>query len=431
MRALRERFLVLMDKLIVRGGKRLEGVVDIAGAKNAALPLIASSLLTDRPLILTNLPAVSDVDTLLALVQSYGVQANRSNPHQVTLDGQASINAEAHYDVVRRARATALVLGPLLARFGAAKVSLPGGCAIGARPIDLHLSALRALGAQVDVEGGYIIARAPRGLTGNRIVLISPSVGATETAMMAASRARGETEILNAAREPEVADLAACLSTMGVQIEGAGTHRILVSGTTSFQPATHELIADRIEAGTYAAAAAITGGRLELVGARLEHLAAECQVLERLGARVFPTDRGIMVERMAELCATDISTEPYPGFPTDLQAQFMALMSVANGAAIIRETIFENRFMHVPELMRLGADLTLQGTTVLVRGVNRLRGAPVMATDLRASVCLILASLVAEGETVVNRVYHLDRGYEDLARKLVRCGADIERVREP
>jgi UDP-N-acetylglucosamine 1-carboxyvinyltransferase len=317
----------------------------------------------------------------------------------------------------------------LLARFGTARVSLPGGCAIGARPIDLHLKALAALGAEVAVDAGYIVARAPQGLTGARIVLSSPSVGATATALMAATTASGETEILNAARDPEIADLAACLTAMGAQIEGAGSHRLSIMGRRSFRQAVHELIPDRVEAGTYAAAAAITGGRLELVGARLEHMAAECEVLERAGVRLFPTDRGLMVEGRGRLTAVDITTSPFPGFPTDLQAQFMAAMSVAEGACMIRETVFENRFMHVPELMRLGADLTLNGTNVLVRGVERLVGAPVMATDLRASVCLILAGLRAEGETVVNRVYHLDRGYEDLARKLVRCGADIERVR--
>ncbi|TWB56537.1 UDP-N-acetylglucosamine 1-carboxyvinyltransferase [Nitrospirillum viridazoti] len=418
-----------MDRLIIRGGRRLAGTVDIAGAKNAALPLIAASLLSDRPVTLANLPAITDVETMLALAGGYGVRVTRGQAHQATLDAAAAANAEAHYDTVRRARATALVLGPLLGRFGRARVSLPGGCAIGARPIDLHLKALTALGAEVAVDGGYVTARAPQGgLTGARIVLTLPSVGATETALMAAVTARGETEILNAAREPEVADLAACLVAMGAHIEGAGTQRLLVQGPSSFRPATHTLIPDRIEAGTYAVAAAITGGRLELIGARLEHLAVQCQILERAGVSVYPTDRGLMVERAGHLRATDVSTEPYPGFPTDLQAQFMALMSVAEGAAMIRETIFENRFMHVPELARLGADLTLRGTSVLVRGVERLRGAPVMATDLRASVCLILAGLVAEGETVVNRVYHLDRGYEDLARKLVRCGADIERV---
>lgn len=419
-----------MDCLVIRGGRVLEGTVDIAGAKNAALPLIAASLLSDRPLILTNLPRVTDVETLLALVESHGVVVSRNHAHQITLDPAAACNREAHYDVVRRARATILVLGPLLARFGAARVSLPGGCAIGARPVDLHLKALSMLGAEVEVDGGYIVARAPGGLTGARIVLSVPSVGATETAMMAATRARGETEILNAARDPEIANLATCLIAMGARIEGAGTHRILVSGDTSFRAARHELIADRIEAGTYAAAAAITGGRLELIGARLEHLGAECQILERMGVRVLPTDRGLLVERTGDLLATDITTEPFPGFPTDLQAQFTAVMTIARGAALIRETVFESRFMHVAELARLGANLTQQGTSVLVRGVDRLRGAQVMATDLRASVCLLLAGLVADGETVLNRVYHLDRGYEDLARKLVRCGADIERIQQ-
>jgi len=418
-----------MDQLKIRGGRPLEGAVDIAGAKNAALPLIVASLLSDHPLVLTNLPAVTDVETLIALVGSYGVTVSRDQAHRVTLDARGAFNTEAHYDVVRRARATMLVLGPLLARFGTARVSLPGGCAIGARPIDLHLKALAALGAEVAVDAGYIVARAPQGLTGARIVLSSPSVGATATALMAATTASGETEILNAARDPEIADLAACLTAMGAQIEGAGSHRLSIMGRRSFRRAVHELIPDRVEAGTYAAAAAITGGRLELVGARLEHMAAECEVLERAGVRLFPTDRGLMVEGRGRLAAVDITTSPFPGFPTDLQAQFMAAMSVAEGACMIRETVFENRFMHVPELMRLGADLTLNGTNVLVRGVERLVGAPVMATDLRASVCLILAGLCAEGETVVNRVYHLDRGYEDLARKLVRCGADIERVR--
>ncbi len=418
-----------MDHLIVRGGRRLDGTVQIAGAKNAALPAIAAALLSDQQLSLANLPIVSDVETMLSLIESYGVRVTRNNPHQVTLDPGAAINAEAHYDVVRRARATVLVLGPLLARFGTARVSLPGGCAIGARPIDQHIRALTALGAEVTMEGGYIVAKAAGGLRGARIVLASPSVGATETAMMAATRARGETEILNAAREPEVEDLAACLVAMGAAIEGAGTHRIRISGDRPFCPARHVLIPDRIEAGTYAIAAAMTGGRLELTGARLEHLAAVCQVLEMTGMRIFPTDRGLMVERTGGVRSVDVTTEPYPGFPTDLQAQFMALMSIADGAALIRETVFENRFMHVPELARLGADLTLQGTSVLVRGARQLKGAHVMATDLRASVCLIIAALAAEGETIVNRVYHLDRGYEDLARKLVRCGADIERVR--
>jgi UDP-N-acetylglucosamine 1-carboxyvinyltransferase len=418
----------IMSDLIVRGGRRLEGTVDIAGSKNAALTAVAASLLSTHPLTIKRLPVVADVETMLKLVGGYGASTLRAGQNEVTLCAENAENAEAHYDVVRRARATFLVLAPLLARFGEARISQPGGCAIGARPINLHLAALTALGADVTMDGGYVMATAPKGLTGSRILLPFPSVGATATAMMAAASARGESEIVNAAREPEIADLAHCLGQMGARIEGAGSHRILVAGDTLYRPAVHELIADRTEAGTYAVAAAITQGKLELIGARLEHLAADFQALEQAGVRIFPTDRGLMVERNGRLRSVDVTTEPFPGFPSDLQAQFMALMSVADGACLIRETIFENRFMHVPELMRLGADLTLQGTSVLVRGVPELRGAPVMATDLRASVSLILAGLAASGETHVGRMYHLDRGYEDLARKLGRCGADISRL---
>ena len=367
-----------MEKLLIRGGRKLEGSVHIGGAKNAALPEIAAALLSPEPLTLANLPDVVDVRTMLSLMESHGV-------------------------------------------------ALPGGCAIGARPVDLHLKALAALGASIEIVGGYIEAKAPGGLHGARIVLPIPSVGATETALMAATLAPGESEIVNAAREPEVADLAACLVAMGAQIEGAGTHRIVVQGG-ALHAARHEIIPDRIEAGTYAVAAAITGGHLELTGARLEHLSAMAEVLEQAGVQLWPTDRGLMVRSSGALRGVDISTEPYPGFPTDLQAQFMALMTVAEGASMIRETVFENRFMHVPELARLGANITLNGTTALVRGVKALKGAPVMATDLRASVSLVLAGLVASGETAVNRVYHLDRGYEALDRKLVRCGASIERL---
>jgi UDP-N-acetylglucosamine 1-carboxyvinyltransferase len=419
-----------MDRLLVTGGRRLSGAVAIAGAKNAALPAIAASLLSDAPLTLTNLPDVSDVSSMLELVSDRGVAVVRPDTHSATLDAARVNDAEAHYEVVRRMRASILVLGPLVARLGRARVSLPGGCAIGARPIDLHLKVLTSLGADIRLDGGYIEAAAPQGLTGARIVLPSPSVGATETALMAATRAHGETEILNAARDPEVADLADCLIAMGAKIEGAGSHRILVAGDTQFRPARHAVIPDRIEAGTYAMAAAITGGRLELTGARLEHLAAVCEVLEATGVTVLPSDRGLLVSRDGPLVAADITTEPYPGFPTDLQAQFMALMSVAEGAALIRETVFEARFMHVPELSRLGADITLSGTTARVRGPKVLKAAPVMATDLRASVCLILAALAAEGETVVSRVYHLDRGYEQLDRKLNRSGATIQRLKD-
>jgi UDP-N-acetylglucosamine 1-carboxyvinyltransferase len=418
-----------MDRLVIRGGNELKGSVQIHGAKNAALPQIAAALLCAEPFELGNVPDLLDVATMLGLMQELGVTAERRLGGNLLLDPRAARNAHAPYEIVRRMRASILVLGPLVARFGKARVSLPGGCAIGARPVDLHLKALAALGATVAVDAGYITAETNGGrLRGGRIILTSPSVGATETALMAATLARGETEIVNAARDPEVCDLALCLVAMGASIEGAGTHRIQVAGVESLHRARHDLIADRIEAGTYAIAAAITGGHLELVGAHLEHLAAVGAILEQAGAQIWPTDRGLMVSRTGPLRAADVVTEPYPGFPTDLQAQFMVLMAVAPGASVIRETIFESRFMHVPELGRLGANIVLQGTTALVRGGSRLRGAEVMATDLRASVGLVLAGLVAEGETVVHRIYHLDRGYEALDRKLVQCGADIRRV---
>jgi UDP-N-acetylglucosamine 1-carboxyvinyltransferase len=418
-----------MDRLVIRGGRPIEGSVQVRGAKNAALPQIAAALLSAEPLELGNVPEVSDVATMVALMGEFGVAASRGPGKTLVLDAGASRNAQAPYDRVRKMRAGILVLAPLLARFGAARVSLPGGCAIGARPIDLHLKALEALGADVEMEAGYVNARA-RGdrLQGGRIVLSSPSVGATETALMAATLARGESEILNAAREPEVCDLALCLAAMGATIEGVGTHRLLVQGTDALRRARHDLITDRIEAGTYAIAAAITGGQLEIIGAHLEHLGSVGAVLESAGAQIWPTDRGLMIVRSGPLRAVDLTTEPYPGFPTDLQAQFMALMTIAAGASVIRETVFESRFMHVPELGRLGANISLQGSTALIRGVERLHGAEVMATDLRASVSLVLAALVADGETTVHRIYHLDRGYESLDRKLVQCGADIRRV---
>jgi len=420
-----------MDRLLIRGGRRIEGSVQVRGAKNAALPQIAAALLGSGRLELTNVPEVTDVDTMIALMQEFGVVATRGAGRALVLDASAARNAQAPYDMVRKMRASILVLAPLLARFGSARVSLPGGCAIGARPIDLHLKALDALGAEVNIESGYIHARAKDGsLRGGRIALSSPSIGATETALMAATLARGETEILNAARDPEVCDLALCLAGMGARIQGEGTHRILVQGVEALHNARRDLITDRIEAGTYAIAAAITGGHLEILGAHLEHLGSVGAVLESAGVQIWPTDRGLMVVRSGPLQGIDITTEPYPGFPTDLQAQFMALMTIASGASAIRETIYESRFMHVPELNRLGANISLQGSTALVRGVEKLHGAEVMATDLRASVSLVLAALVAEGETTVHRIYHLDRGYEALDRKLVQCGADIKRVAE-
>ena len=420
-----------MDRLVIRGGRRIEGSVQIRGAKNTALPQIAAALLSSQRLELANVPEVTDVDTMLALMREFGVVATRGAGRMLMLDASAARNAQAPYDMVRQMRASILVLAPLLARFGSARVSMPGGCAIGARPIDLHLKALDVLGADVGIDSGYIHARTKSdGLRGGRVVLSLPSTGATETALMAAILARGETEILNAARDPEVSDLALCLAAMGARIEGAGTHRILVQGVDALHQARHELVTDRIEAGTYAIAAAITGGHLEILGAHLEHLGSVGAALENAGVQIWPTDRGLMVVRSGPLQATDVSTEPYPGFPTDLQAQFMALMTTAQGASVIRETIYESRFMHVPEMGRLGANISLQGSTALVRGVERLHGAEVMATDLRASVSLVLAALVAEGETTVHRIYHLDRGYESLDRKLVQCGADIQRVVE-
>jgi UDP-N-acetylglucosamine 1-carboxyvinyltransferase len=420
-----------MDRLVIRGGNQLKGSVQIHGAKNAALPQIAAALLSTEPLEIGNVPDLIDVATMLSLMQEIGVTAERRPGGHLLLDPRTARNTQAPYEIVRRMRASILVLGPLVARFGTARVSLPGGCAIGARPVDLHLKALTALGATVGVEAGYITAETNGGrLRGGRIILTSPSVGATETALMAATLARGETEIVNAARDPEVCDLALCLAAMGARIDGAGTHRIHVEGVEALHRARHDLIADRIEAGTYAIAAAITGGHLELLDAHLEHLAAVGAALEHAGVKIWPTDRGLMISRTGPLRAVDVVTEPYPGFPTDLQAQFMALMATAPGASVIRETIFESRFMHVPELGRLGTNIVLQGTTALVRGVERLYGAEVMATDLRASVGLVIAGLVAEGETVVHRIYHLDRGYQTLDRKLVQCGADIRRVTE-
>ena len=367
---------------------------------------------------------------MLALMREFGVVATRGPGRMLVLDASAARNAQAPYDMVRRMRASILVLAPLLARFGSARVSLPGGCAIGARPIDLHLKALDALGAEVNIEAGYIQARTNGdGLRGGRIVLSSPSIGATETALMAAVLARGESEILNAARDPEVGDLALCLVAMGARIEGAGTHRILVQGVDALHHARHDLITDRIEAGTYAIAAAITGGHLEILGAHLEHLGSVGAVLESAGVQIWPTDRGLMVVRSGPV-AGHRRRRPslIPAFPPICRRSSWRLMTIASGASVIRETVFESRFMHVPELGRLGANISLQGSTALVRGVERLHGAEVMATDLRASVSLVLAALVAEGETTVHRIYHLDRGYESLDRKLVQCGADIQRV---
>ena len=417
-----------MDRILIRGGRVLSGSIPISGAKNAALPLMAAGLLSDGPLTLTNAPDLADVATMAGLLAHHGLTVARDKAaRSITISGAAT-DLEAPYDLVRKMRASVLVLGPLLARHGRARVSLPGGCAIGTRPVDLHLKALEQMGAEIEITAGYIEARAPGGLKGARIIFPQVSVGATENILMAAALARGQSEIMNAAREPEITDLAACLMRMGARIEGIGTDRLVVEGVSSLGAATHPIIADRIEAGTFACAAAITGGSLLLQGARLDHLGAVTRTLREAGVDVAEEEGGLRVTRSNGLRGADVMTEPFPGFATDMQAQFMALMCVAEGASMITETIFENRFMHVPELSRMGARINFHGASAIVRGVKHLSGAPVMATDLRASVSLILAGLAAEGETIVNRVYHLDRGYERVEAKLAAVGADIDRL---
>jgi UDP-N-acetylglucosamine 1-carboxyvinyltransferase len=420
-----------MDKIRIRGGKSLHGRIEIGGAKNAALPILAAALLTAEPVVIDNVPALADIASMRRLLEMLGarIEQPQDAPRRLRLATDAITSTTADYELVRKMRASVLVLGPLLARTGEAKVSLPGGCAIGPRPVDLHLKGLEELGATIELREGYIHASARRGLRGARLRLALPSVGATENLLMAATLADGETVIANAAREPEVADLGRCLVAMGALIEGIGTGTLTVRGVPRLRGATYAVLPDRIELGTYAMAAAITRGELELVGGRLDLIGTLAEKLEEAGVEVAAGERGVVVRSNGALPAgVDVMTQPYPGFPTDLQAQFMALMCIAEGAAMITEAIFENRFMHVPELMRMGARITVHGGSALVRGVPRLTGAPVMATDLRASVSLILAGLAAEGETVVNRVYHLDRGYERLTEKLVACGADIERV---
>ena len=427
-----------MDRIRIRGGSRLKGEIAVGGAKNAALPLMAACLLSEESLTLGNLPHVADITTMANLLAQLGVEVHLNGQaanggHQgrvLELTARRITETRAPYDLVRKMRASVLVLGPLVARHGEAQVSLPGGCAIGTRPIDLHLQGLRQLGAEIELSEGYVMARAPRGLTGARVVFPKVSVGATENLLMAACLARGESELVNAAREPEIADLALCLQKMGAEIGGIGTDRLQVKGAGRLHGAAHNTVADRIEAGTYAMAAAITNGEIELIGARLSLLGAVAETLVRAGVAISETNRGLKVSRVnGELKGVDVMTEPFPGFPTDLQAQMMATMATAQGAAMITETIFENRFMHVPELCRMGANINVHGASAMVRGVGRLTGAPVMATDLRASVSLVLAGLAAEGDTILNRVYHLDRGYERLTEKLAGCGAEIERLR--
>ncbi|MBI2585272.1 MAG: UDP-N-acetylglucosamine 1-carboxyvinyltransferase [Rhodospirillales bacterium] len=425
-----------MDRILIRGGQPLRGTIRIGGAKNAALPLMAASLLTKDTLSLSNLPDLVDITTMAKLLGELGVDVARDPKANVPDAGQVFrltagdiINTTAPYDLVRRMRASVLVLGPLLARRGRARVSLPGGCAIGTRPVDLHLKALRQLGARIDLAEGYIDAHAENGLIGTHIVFPMVTVGGTENLLMAASLAKGRTVLANAAREPEVTDLARCLIAMGAKIEGIGTDTLVVDGVSSLSGASYAVVPDRIETGTYAIAAAITGGELMLEGARADLSQAVFKVLSSAGVEITEKNGGLSVAHTnGPLVGVDVMTEPYPGFPTDMQAQLMALMAVSGGASMITESIFENRFMHVPELCRMGADINVHGASAIVRGVKKLSGAQVMATDLRASVSLVLAGLAAEGETVVNRVYHLDRGYERLDDKLKACGASVQRI---
>jgi len=421
-----------LDRIVITGGARLEGVIPISGAKNSAIKLMVASLLTDQPLRLTNMPRLADTRFLGRLLQRLGVvveERDGAAGPQTILTTPEIVSAIAPYDLVRQMRASFNVLGPLLARTGQAKVSLPGGCAIGARPVDLHLMALEALGAHIDLSEGYVYAQAPRGLKGAQINFPSVSVGATEHALLAAVLAHGETVIGNAACEPEIADLAACLVKMGARIEGAGSPLIRVIGVAQLGGATHEVTPDRIETGTYALAAAMAGGDVRLTRTRADLIEALLGKMEEAGVEVHRLNDGLRVKRNGgRLAAVEITTDPYPGFATDLQAQFMALMTLADGESVIRETIFENRFMHAPELARLGADISVSGGEARVRGVERLIGAPVMATDLRASVGLVIAALAARGETAVNRVYHLDRGFERLEEKLSGVGANVRRL---
>lgn len=421
-----------MDSIVVTGNGPLSGEIPIAGAKNACLTLMPATLLTDAPLTLTNAPRLSDIRTMSELLGSLGAEvASLQDGKVLALSSHDLTSHRADYDIVRKMRASILVLGPMLARDGHAIVSLPGGCAIGARPVDLHLRALEALGAELNLRDGYVHAKAPGGLKGARFTFPIVSVGATENALMAATLAKGTTILENAAREPEIVDLAQCLRRMGAQIEGEGTSTITIQGVPSLGGATHPVVTDRIELGTYMLAPAIAGGSVECLGGRLDLVQAFADKLQEAGVEVTETARGLRVTRNSDrLRPVNVSTEPFPGFPTDLQAQFMAAMCGADGVSVLEEHIFENRFMHAPELTRMGAQIDVHGGTATVTGVERLRGAPVMATDLRASVSLILAALAAEGETIVSRVYHLDRGYENVEDKLGACGAKIERIRQ-
>jgi len=425
-----------MKKLFIKGGKKLHGSVVIAGAKNAALPLMVASILTDEKLTLLNVPHVSDISTMANLLANLGIKIQLDGAHKeggnqgrvMIFDAKEISNPVAPYDLVCKMRASILILGPLLARFGKAKVSLPGGCAIGTRPVDLHLKAMEKLGAKIELVSGYVEASVDGRLKGAEINFEKVSVGATQSTMMAASLAECETILSNAACEPEIVDLAKCLNAMGAKVTGAGTSRVVIQGVEKLHAANHKIVADRIEAGTYAIAAGITGGCLNLIGVELKLFGGFKEELEKAGLKLTQiSENEVEVKRVSEeIQAVSISTHPFPGFPTDMQAQFMSLMTLSNGVSTIEETIFENRFMHVMELVRMGANIESHGNIAIVKGVKKLTGAEVMATDLRASVSMVLAALVADGETIINRLYHLERGYERLAEKLVACGADIK-----
>jgi len=420
-----------MDSILVQGGGPLKGQIPIAGAKNACLTLMPATLLSEEPLTLTNAPRLSDIKTMTELLRSLGAEvATLQDGKTLAMSCHSEINTRAEYDIVRKMRASNLVLGPLLAREGVAVVSLPGGCAIGARPMDIHTDGLTLMGADIELRDGYLHAKAQGGrLKGAVIDFPFASVGATENIMMAATLAKGTTVINNAAREPEIVDLADCLRKMGAQIDGDGTSSITIQGVDRLGGATHPVVTDRIELGTYMLAPAFCGGEVECLGGRMDLVGAFCEKLDEAGIEVTETERGLKVRRRTdEIKAINVTTEPFPGFPTDLQAQMMALLCTANGTSVLEEKIFENRFMHAPELVRMGADIDVHGGTATVKGVKKLKGAPVMATDLRASISLILAGLAAEGETKVSRVYHLDRGYEHVVGKLRGVGAQIERI---
>jgi UDP-N-acetylglucosamine 1-carboxyvinyltransferase len=421
-----------MDKLLIRGGRQLHGEVRISGAKNAALPELCAALLTDQPVVLENVPRLQDVATMLTLIRNMGVEAERSEPNRVRIDARKLSSPEAPYELVKTMRASVLALGPLLARFGEATVSLPGGCAIGSRPVDQHIKGLQAMGADIIVEHGYIIAKLPKGrerLKGAHIRTDMVTVTGTENFLMAATLAEGETVLENAAQEPEITDLAEMLIKMGAQIDGHGTSRIRIQGVPQLNGCTHQVVADRIEAGTFLCAVAATGGGAVLRHGRVDHLEAVIDKLRDAGARVTAESDGIHIQAQGRLVAQSFRTTEYPGFPTDMQAQFMVLNAIAAGPSKVTETIFENRFMHVNELVRLGARIQVDGKFAMVEGVERLSGATVMATDLRASASLVIAGLVADGETLVDRIYHLDRGYDQMEAKLRGIGADIERVK--